>query len=106
MASRSPLCAGESGHPHRARQAAMLDWNIAFSGLVPIGVLAFATWIASVVQRDVSLVDRAWGVLIASAAVAYFVLLAGHSGEASTSRGTWMLALVCIWVLRLSAYIT
>jgi steroid 5-alpha reductase family enzyme len=84
----------------------MLDWNIAFSGLVPIGVLAFATWIASVVQRDVSLVDRAWGVLIASAAVAYFVLLAGHSAEASTSRGTWMLALVCIWALRLSAYIT
>jgi steroid 5-alpha reductase family enzyme len=79
----------------------MLDWNIAFSGLLAAAVLALVTWLASVVRHDVSLVDRVWGVLIAAAAVVYFMRV-----QPSSARGACMVALVCLWAVRLSAYIT
>jgi steroid 5-alpha reductase family enzyme len=79
----------------------MLDWNVAFAGLLTAVVLSLGTWLASVARHDVSLVDRVWGVLIAGAAIVYFALL-----PAPGARGMWMLGLVCIWAVRLSAYIT
>jgi steroid 5-alpha reductase family enzyme len=73
----------------------------ALGGLAWIAALALLTWVASVARRDVSLVDRAWSLFIAGAAVAYFTLL-----PAPGVRGGWMVALVLAWALRLSLYIT
>ena len=42
----------------------MSELQIALAGLALIASLGFLTWVASVVQRDVSLVDRTWSVFI------------------------------------------
>ncbi len=73
----------------------------AFSGLSLIALLAVLTWLASLVRHDVSLVDRTWAIYIAAAALVYFATLPGAG-----ARRTWMVALVLVWALRLSFYIT
>ena len=75
--------------------------RVAFSGLALIVVLAVLTWLASLVRRDVSLVDRTWSVFIASAAVVYALLL-----PAPGNRGLWMLGLAVAWAVRLAVFIT
>ncbi len=75
--------------------------QIALAGLALIVALGFLTWLASLVRRDVSLVDRTWSIFITSAAAVYFVLL-----PAPGTRAVWMLGLAIAWALRLSAYIT
>ena len=79
----------------------MPENHVALAALAAPLALAFLTWLASVVRHDVSLVDRAWGLLIASAASVCAALLPG-AGD----RRVWMLALVWIWALRLSAYVS
>ncbi len=74
---------------------------VALAGLAVIAAMAAATWAASLVQRDVSLVDRMWSVMIAGAAVTY----ASFAG-ASPTRVQCVLVLVVAWGLRLAAYIT
>ncbi len=76
-------------------------WQVALTGLAVVAVLALGTWVASLVQTDVSLVDRMWPVFIAAAAVTDFVLL-----RPGSARATWMLALVLVWGARLCIYIT
>ena len=75
--------------------------RVALAGLALIATLGVLTWVASVVRRDVSLVDRTWSIFITGAAAMYFVLL-----PAPGARGAWMLALAAAWAVRLSAYIT
>jgi steroid 5-alpha reductase family enzyme len=75
--------------------------NVAFTGLGLIVALGVLTWLASLVRHDVSLVDRTWGLFIAGAAIVYAIRLPSP-GE----RGVWMLALVVVWALRLSLFIT
>ncbi len=74
---------------------------VALSGLALIAVLGMLTWLASLLQHDVSLVDRMWSVFIAGAALVYFVSL-----PAPGLRGALMLALVAAWAVRLAGYIT
>lgn len=76
-------------------------WAVAWAGLAAPMVIAVLTWAASLLRRDVSLVDRVWSLCIFSAGVVYAVM-AGHG----TSRMAWMLALAGAWALRLAAYIT
>ena len=76
-------------------------WRVALSGLALIAGLALLTWLASVVRRDVSLVDRTWSVFIAGAAIVYALLLPAPGG-----RGLWMLLLVVAWASRLAVFIT
>jgi steroid 5-alpha reductase family enzyme len=73
----------------------------ALAGLALIASLGVLTWVASVVRRDVSLVDRTWSIFITGAAAVYFVLLPEPG-----ARGAWMLALAAVWAVRLSAFIT
>jgi steroid 5-alpha reductase family enzyme len=73
----------------------------ALLGLALILVLALLTWWASLVRRDVSLVDRVWAVLVTAPAVVYFLRL-----PPSGPRGAWMLGLALAWALRLSLYVT
>jgi steroid 5-alpha reductase family enzyme len=74
---------------------------IALGGLALIAALALATWIASVVRRDASLVDRMWSLMIAGPAIVYAL----PTGWTSV-RAIVVLALVLAWGVRLAAYIT
>ena len=76
-------------------------WAVAFAGLAAPLVIAVLTWLASLLRRDVSLVDRVWSLCIFSAGVVYAVM-AGQG----TSRVAWMLGLAGAWALRLALYIT
>jgi steroid 5-alpha reductase family enzyme len=75
--------------------------SIALPGLAVSAGLALLTWIASVLRRDASLVDRLWSLLIAGPMLAYAV----QAGSASP-RAIALPALVLAWALRLAVYIT
>ena len=74
---------------------------IALAGLALIAVLALLTWIASLVQRDASLVDRMWSLMIAGPTIVYALQTSWTSPRAIAT-----LALVVAWGARLAAYIT
>ena len=74
---------------------------IALGGLALIAVLAFGTWIASLVRRDASLVDRMWSLMIAGPALVY-----AAQTSWSGPRAFAVLTLVLAWGIRLAAYIT
>jgi steroid 5-alpha reductase family enzyme len=63
-------------------------------------VLVLAGWIASVARRDVSIVDSLWALFFLLGAACY-AAVAGP-GE----RGVLLLALLAVWALRLSGYLT
>lgn len=73
----------------------------AWAGLALIAALGLVTWIASLLRRDASLVDRTWSALVAGPALVYFVRLAPAG-----PRGAWMLALAAAWAVRLAVYVT
>jgi steroid 5-alpha reductase family enzyme len=75
--------------------------HAALCGLGAILALAVATWISSVVKRDVSIVDSVWSLLILLAALTYAATLA-----AVGPRAPWLLALTALWAARLAGYIT
>jgi len=69
-------------------------------GFAACCVLVFATWAASVWLRDVSVVDIAWGWLVAAPAIVAAAFLP-HGPRAWTA-----LAIAVVWAARLSLYIT
>jgi steroid 5-alpha reductase family enzyme len=74
------------------------------AGLLALGLLAalgFATWLASLWRRDVSIVDGMWPLFIASAAFLY-ALRAAQLGPLSIVA----LVLLAIWAARLCVHIT
>jgi steroid 5-alpha reductase family enzyme len=75
--------------------------SIALIGLALTATLAVLTWLASLLRKDVSLVDRVWALLIVGAGWVY-ALLTPQVG----AHGLWMLALASAWALRLSLFIT
>jgi steroid 5-alpha reductase family enzyme len=81
----------------------MLEAPAAWLALACCAALAFATWVASVIKRDASIVDSFWSVMIFGAALAY-ALMANSSDMAP--RREWLIALVAAWALRLCAHIT
>ncbi len=79
----------------------MFDLNAYLWGLAPILTAAVFTWLISAIKRDVSIVDSLWSLLFLLAAVAYALVLPQPG-----ARATLVLALVGLWAIRLSAYIT
>ncbi len=79
----------------------MALWEIWLVGLGSASALMALTWVASVVQKDASLVDRVWG-------LAFVVLAWTYAAAASVwDARTWLaLVLVSVWGLRLSVFIT
>lgn len=65
-----------------------------------VSALMFCTWVASVVRRDASLVDRIWG--------AAFVVAAFAAATVGTydTRTLVVLVAVTLWGMRLSVYLT
>lgn len=78
----------------------MFDWHIYLGGLAVMIVLAIATWIASIVKKDTSIVDSLWSILFLIGSAVYV-----WQGSRS-DRALLVLALTAIWALRLSIYIT
>ena len=70
----------------------------ALYAILAVGVVA---WLYSVAQRNVSFVDSLWSL--------FFLIAAGvfsTAAEPISTRGLLVLALVTVWALRLSIYIT
>jgi len=75
--------------------------QIYLNALFVILAVAVAAWLFSVVKRDVSFVDSLWSL--------FFLIAAGVFALAAqplSDRGMIVVALVTIWSLRLSIYIT
>jgi steroid 5-alpha reductase family enzyme len=77
-------------------------WNAALLGLAVAVALATLTWIASLIRRDVSLVDRVWSLVIATPVFAY----AAVYPPAGDPRFVVMATLLGLWAVRLAAYVT
>ncbi|MGZ5893553.1 MAG: DUF1295 domain-containing protein [Caldimonas sp.] len=74
----------------------------ALAGLGAALALAVLTWLASLVQRDVSLVDRVWPLIIAAPATAYAWVLQPAVGP----RLAVVALLLGLWAIRLAAYVS
>jgi steroid 5-alpha reductase family enzyme len=76
-------------------------WQVWSAGLGTVSVMMLVVWAISVARKDASIVDRVWGMAFVVAAWTY-----------AAAAGTWgprtwlILALVTIWGVRLSVYIT
>ena len=69
--------------------------HLALDGLALIAVLGVLTWLASLVRRDVSLVDRMWSLMIAGPTLVY----AAQTGWQG-ARAIAVLVLVLAWGIR------
>lgn len=76
--------------------------TVAFLGLAVSATLALLTWLASLRQHDVSLVDRTWGPMIALPAIVYAALLPAEQ----PLRVAAVLVLALTWAARLAVHIT
>jgi len=79
----------------------MFDWVIAFQSLLALFLMAFLTWIVSLVKRDVSIVDSVWSVFFLAAMLVYY-----FNASVNGPRSTLAMMLVGMWSLRLCAYLT
>jgi steroid 5-alpha reductase family enzyme len=69
-------------------------------GLAAMLAVATATWVVSVLKRDVSIVDGVWAPMFVFAAAVY-----ATGTDHSTERTAFILALVALWAVRLSGHI-
>ena len=79
----------------------MFDLTAGLHALGLLAALAFATWLASLWRRDVSIVDGMWPVFIAGAGILYAVRAASL-----TAFGVAALVLLVIWAARLCLHIS
>jgi len=68
-------------------------------GLAAIGGLALIGWVIATARRNVSVVDSLWGLF-------FVVAMAVYCSRGTSTRGALVLALVGLWAVRLSAYVT
>jgi steroid 5-alpha reductase family enzyme len=73
-------------------------YSIALIAILLVGVVS---WLFSVIRKDVSFVDSLWSLFILVAAAIF-----AFEAQPLSGRGVLVLALVTIWALRLSIYIT
>lgn len=73
-------------------------WLDALYVILAVGALA---WLVSLAKRDVSFVDSLWSLFFLAAAAVF----AAGAGDLAV-RGQLVVALVAVWALRLSVYIT
>jgi steroid 5-alpha reductase family enzyme len=75
-------------------------WGLLLVGTILASMVMAALWVVQVRTRDASLVDVAWAVLIAWAAIAYALLADGDTGQRILAA-----LLASIWGFRLGAYL-
>lgn len=79
----------------------MLDWMMYLQSFILILGVATVFWLVSLARDDVSTVDTLWSLM--------FLLILGtyaYAASPVTPRGWLVLAMVAIWSIRLSAFIT
>jgi steroid 5-alpha reductase family enzyme len=79
----------------------MIDVQAWFFALAGIVAAIVPVWVLSVVRRDASVVDSLWSLLFLIALIVYLA-----ASEAPGPRSWLVTALVAVWALRLSLYIT
>jgi steroid 5-alpha reductase family enzyme len=79
----------------------MFSLDIYLQGLGVVALAALCTWLLSLVRRNVAIVDSLWSLMFVLAAWTYAV-----QASAWGPRALLVLALVTVWALRLSVYIT
>ena len=79
----------------------MPELNLYLNALGMLLMLGFAGWVASVIKRNVTLVDSLWSLFILLAGCVYLF----HENSL-TSRYLLLISLLFIWSLRLSLYLT
>lgn len=79
----------------------MPELNLYLNALGMLLMLGFAGWVASVIKRNVTLVDSLWSLFILLAGCVYLF----HENSL-TSRDLLLISLLFIWSLRLSLYLT
>ena len=73
-------------------------YTVALLAILAVGVVS---WLFSIVKKDVSFVDSLWSLFFLIAAVVFTL-----DTQTLSARGQLVLALVVVWSLRLSIYIT
>ncbi|MGI9221027.1 MAG: DUF1295 domain-containing protein [Woeseiaceae bacterium] len=79
----------------------MMDWELYLQALILVSIAAVLPWIYSIIRKDVSIVDSLWSLFFLMIAAIYAL-----STQTLAERGWLVFALVAVWSLRLSAYIT
>jgi steroid 5-alpha reductase family enzyme len=79
----------------------MFSLPIYLQGLAVLAAAALCTWACSLWQRNVAIVDSLWSLMFVLAAFTY-----AHGALSAGPRSVLTLALVTVWALRLSLYIT
>lgn len=79
----------------------MFEWSAYLLALAVMCGIAVLTWIVSLHKNDVSIVDSIWAVMLWAGGIVYAWTASGLS-----SRGWLVVALLSIWAIRLSVYIT
>ncbi len=79
----------------------MFDLTLFVYGLLAALLLPSLTWIVSLFKGDASIVDSFWSVIFLVLCAIWF-----FAQEDTTTRSIIVFALVALWALRLSAYIT
>jgi steroid 5-alpha reductase family enzyme len=77
------------------------DLDLLLWGLYAALLLPSLTWIVSILKGDVSIVDSVWSITILAVGATWFVAY-----EYTTMRSVIVLALLALWAVRLSAYIS
>lgn len=77
------------------------DWSLAAQAMGWVALVSIATWIVSILRRDVSIVDSLWAVMIALGGWAY-ALDVPETGP----RQILVLMLASLWAVRLTGHIT
>jgi steroid 5-alpha reductase family enzyme len=75
-------------------------------GLIAAATLAALAWPLAVYLRNVAIVDSLWSLMVLLQALVFAIGAAGASLHGVSARGILVLALVAVWALRLSGYIT
>ncbi len=79
----------------------MFEFSLWADALAALGVVAVLGWLLSIPLRNVSIVDSLWSLMFLLAGVVYAL------GAAATGpRAMLVVALLALWAVRLSAYIT
>jgi len=76
-------------------------WLIGISALAVMLIMGFVTWLYSLYRNDVSIVDSLWSLMFLAGAAVYLLM-----GDTVTERNILLIALVSIWAIRLSGFLT
>lgn len=78
-----------------------IEWQLAFSALIPMALLATLVWVLSVVHKNVGIIDSFWSLFVITALIVW----SGPNPEI-TPRFILTSGLILMWAARLSIYLT